>query len=644
MSDYTKFFSKLIIIDLEETILILDKYSYGLELIEFTNIFSERYDWGELLLEYDSNASIEKIEITISESNKLSKVKSTEPATSILKKLVLVEGYTSPKNIIFIDNNIDDILSKKIFYDILLPNLIYLDSDYDNMNLINNESKIHNIKSYIKSNFKITQFEIEDIINRYINFISWSNRSGFSINISDEELFKEVVNTYFTDSAKEWRLDNIINNYNQVIYGVETLRDTIKNKSNVEYISNIESLDSITSKFRLNYEESEYLIKKIIPKYTFDHNFLKYINTNFIQPYVSNSINYHKDFKIHEYNIIHSNNITINLNHIYENMLVGHIIMIPIDNNIVITTTKIGSTWAVNTFSKHNNNSHEFGSSRNVFDFIINTSNTKIHCHGLDNPDTLDDITKLTIKAYDDIINKKVSNKIYILYRDPLTRYIQCIQEDVIRLLNTIYHESGNDGIISLYSKLTNGYLYHDRILHTLKKLKSTNLDLSNIKELSQMYSHDLNVMEFISVLTDKILHFFYYPDSIYDDIDNSARIPEFTFNKLKNHAWWPYSTLTQHDSLYLTYVWELYVNLNKSDNIQFLNIDVENINDIIIKNNTSTQSTGSMVKNNTPTNFKNIFKNSVYRYMQDSKIYNSIKRNLSSEFIAYNKIKNINK
>jgi len=644
MIDDNKFFSKLIVIDLEETILILDKYSYGLELIELVNTFSKRYDWGEVLLQYDSNGGIDKFEITISESNELSKVSSREPATSILEKLVLIEDYTSPKNIIFIDSDIDDILSKKIFYDILLPNLIYINGDYSNTNLLNNESKLNNIKSYIKSNFKITEFEIEDAINRYINFISWNPHSGFTTTGVDDETFKEVINRYFIDSSNEWVMYNITNNYNQVIYGVETLRDIIKNKSNAEYITNIETIDSVANKFNLNYRESDYLFKKIIPKYSFGHNFLKYINDNFIQPHINDSVNYLKDLQIHEYNTIHSNNVTINLNHTYENMLVGHIMMVPIDNNIVITTTKIGSTWAVNTFSKHNNNSHEFGSSRNVFDFIINTSNTKIHCHGLDNPDTLDDVTKLTIKTYDDIINKKVSNKIYILYRNPLTRYIQCIQEDIIRFLKVTYDESGNRGIISLYSKLTSGYLYHDKILHTLNKLNSTNLELSNLKELSKIYSNDLDVMEFISVLTDKILHFFYYPDSIYDDIDNSARIPEFTFNKLKNHAWWPYSTLTQHDSLYLTYVWELYVNLNKSDNIQFLNIDVENINDIIIKNNTSAQSTDSMVKNDTPINFKNIFKNSVYRYMRDGVIYNNIKRNLSSEFIAYNKIKNTNK
>jgi hypothetical protein len=644
MIDDNKFSSKLIVIDLEETILILDKYSHGLELIEFVNTFSKRYDWGEILLKYDSNGGIDKFEITISESNELSKVSSREPATSILEKLVLIEDYTSPKNIIFIDNNINDILSKKIFYDILLPNLIFVNGDYSNTNLLNNESKINNIKSYIKSNFKITEFEIEDIINRYINFISWDTHSGFTINPADDSGFKRAINSYFIDNSTEWISYNITNNYNQILYGVATFRDIIKNKSNVEYVTNIDTLDSITPKFNLKYNESDYLFKKIIPKYSFGHNFLKYINENFIQPHTNDSVNYLKDFKIHECNTIHLDT-TINLNHTYNDMLVGNIVMVPIDNNIVITTTKVGSTWAVSTFSKHNNNSHVFGSSRNVFDFNINTSNTKIYCHGLDNPDTLDDVTKLTIKTYDDIINKKVSNKIYILYRNPLTRYIQCVQEDVIRFLKVTYEESGNSGLISLYSKLTSGYLYYDKILHTLKKLNSTNLQLSNLKEISQIYSNDLDVMEFISVLINKILHFFYYPDSIYDDIDNSVRIPEFTFDKLKTHAWWPYSTLTQHDTLYLTYVWELYVNLNKSDNIEFLNIDVENINDIIVKNNTSTHSLDGIVKNDTPKKFKNIFQNSVYEYINnDFNIYRSIKRNLSSEFIAYNKIKNINK
>jgi hypothetical protein len=304
-----------------------------------------------------------------------------------------------------------------------------------------------------------------------------------------------------------------------------------------------------------------------------------------------------------------------------------------LNEKVIITTTKVASTWAFNNFKKEHNVNL---SNRDVLNFTtMGYSFLGEAIHGdskfIDSESLVESQLRSNIlKRYNEISSGNTTDKIYILYRNPIDRYIQALQEDIKNYLSKIVTTFGHQPLLEFYISFIEDTPNKQEYINFLKyNFKNDRYDLLDIS----LSNKDLSkYRDLFKSITKGILLWFFKPSvTNHNNLDNTI-LTEFDITNA-NNVFPRYGNISNHYLPYLTQLWYIYNNLNKPDWVEFIDIDKTDINSLILNYEKSTN-----MDNITPKFFKNIWVHSFWNIVNtNDKINNDIHNILSSDMVIYN-------
>lgn len=613
MKPNQNFISKLIVIDLNDTIIITPKYSAGVSFIDYVKLNKE-FDWGEIKIEY-SNLNFKSVRVILKEFNKNSK----EPATTIIEKLLLLENYKTDKNIVLLLQPVNDIVANTIFYNYLLKNTLYI-SDVNNLNIDlveQNDYVISKFKLYLNEYYpKLIDDDYLNAINYFKDTLCQSD-GGYSIFPSFDNTLSNIISSYIKHDSQSW-VDLVYTNYIKYTHPIYSLYTKLNSKQNTINISTLQQ-------FIKTYTDSN--IINNIKKFQLSNELKTYIiNSSIKNTDVVKNIEYLRDVKLYQ-----------NINkEVIKDFNPGPwcpIFLIRTPAGLTMSTTKIASTWLINNYyTKNNKPTNDYN--RDKFSFNLNNSYTDVSCEYQETSDvTLRNYKEDIKQQYNNIITNQDNNNtdLYILYRDPFERYLQSLYQDISNYLNELYIRIDRDGILVLYSYFIKVSPNYDILLEQLYKISDTH-SLTNLADLFSIYKSNKHFNEMISLIIDGVLTSFFNPDVITD----KNRISPSNTNL------YIYDVLTPHYTNYLTNVLDLYNKITINDRIKFINIDKVDIGSLLLN---TTENIKTVNDNITPIDFKKLWKTQFNILLNNNdSIATKITKTLNSDIIAYNTIEKFQK
>lgn len=269
------------------------------------------------------------------------------------------------------------------------------------------------------------------------------------------------------------------------------------------------------------------------------------------------------------------------------------------NNNLVISGTKIASTWTSSlTYNYIRNN--------------INSDVNEVECRDMGTLPISNGYTPFensiknkyqedVLKIYYDILNNKSDGKLFILIRNPIIRYIQSLKQDLFTYVNT--RNSVHDTISKLLA---------DEDTHTIEPYFIEN----NIHTIQGFVSHNIKNTKILNNLFKNLFKLIFNTNS-------------------SDTNWYSGGIRTSH---YTTYYGPLLTLVNGIDSkyISILDIDDDNISSKILSNN------HNLKYNKTSKLIKSIFVNNFLKEIQDNPdILLEITTLISSDIGIYKFLKN---
>ena len=627
MTTKKKSISTLVVVDFNDTIVITNQYSLGNVLFKFIKSHT-KFDWGEIRVEL-SDLEFKNIKVVTKEYNNTSE----EPATIIIEKLLLMENYTTDKNILLVVEP-PDVIIKKFFYEKLLKDVLYIPSPSSlNINTIeHNNNVIFKFKQYLTEYYSTISddIQLDYIISYFKKLIIWTPHNGYSLFPNFDNKIRHLISDYIKDNSSKWIEQLVYNSSSHIKFTspIYSLYHKLKsNKKNIRLITNEDFVQTVQ---HLPITKDEHnLLSNILDEHKINQQLENYISNPLNQVYKTND--YQRDLKLYRY--VENINLTMDVKPWCP------IFIIPINNNLVITTTKIASTFLIENYHTANK---DITLDIPIYDrsiFSFSLSQTSIPIAAGSSEIEVDRIQSNILQQYNDIssdINKE--DTIYILYRNPIDRYLQSLYQDLNEHLRDIYTIKGPDGLLTLYNSFIKNHPNDEILIKLLNQIFKENKDSVLVpSELLINFSHINKIDDIVENIIDGLLDYFFTQGFFETNIETDTTISNIWNNTTR------FNVLSPHYTPYLTNVLELY---NTSDNklkFKFVDIDTENIVNTILDKETSNTIVNDYGSNRTPTSFKTMWKARVACYLnKNPNINQSISHILNSDIIAYNSIKKL--
>lgn len=626
MTTKKNYIGTLVVVSFNDTIVITTQYSLGNVLFNFIKLHT-KFDWGEIRIEL-SDSEFKNIKVVTKEYNNTS----AEPATIIVEKLLLLENYTTDKNILLVVEPPDSI-SKKFFYEKLLKDVLYIPSPNNlNSNTIeHNDTIIHKFKKYLTEYYSITPTDIQFdyFISYFKKLIIWTPSNGYSLFPNFDNKMSKLISSYIKDESSKWieqlmyNISSYINFTNPIYSLYHKLNSSKKNIKLITINDFVETLQHLP----ISKDEYESL-SNILDEYKITQQLENYISKSLNQIYKTDE--YQRDLKLYRY----IENITTDINI----QAWCPIFIIPINDNLVITSTKIASSFLIENY--HNTNKDVLLNTpiydRSIFSFAINKDS--IPMGTVEHVTESKEIQSNILQKYDDITtNIDKEDTIYILYRNPIDRYLQSIYQDLKEYLRDTYNIKGSDSILTQYISFIKNTPNDKNLIKILKRICTENEDIVAPHDLLKNFSHINEINDIVKNIIDGLLDYFFTQESFEKNLENDITISNIWKTTSR------FNVVSPHYTPYLTNVLELYNNSNNKLKFKFVDIDVENIINIIFDKEASNIIESDAITNRTSTDFKTMWKDRVAYYLNmNPNINQSVNHILNSDIIAYNSIKNL--
>ena len=613
--------STLVVVDFNDVVVVTTPYSLGNVLFEYIKS-NTKFDWGEIRVEF-SDLNFENIKVLTKEYNNISE----EPATILIEKLLLLENYNTNKTILLVIESIDDIIVKKLFYEKLLKDTLAIPSPNNlNINTIEHNNRIlTEFEIYLKEYYpNILGQYLHDVISYFKMIVSWTPNNGYYILSNFDNKATELIHKYINYKSTKW-IDLVYGetSYTKFIYPIYSLYSKLKSSGN--NIKLLTLTDFLSSPDHLNITKDDFIsLNNILNEYNVDMRLQKYISKSLNVVYKTND--YQRDLKLYK-QIVDVDDVSVHIKPWCP------IFIIPTNGNLVITATKIASSFLIKNYKNSNNNDNHqplVDFDRSLFSFSLghtsklNTTSEEREHHN-------------TLQKYNDIMSSSDDGVIYILYRNPFDRYIQSLYQDLSEYIREIHSTNGNDGVLNLYSTFIKNSPNDAILMKNLKQLfkQIDHTDIPVPSNLAKYFSHIDKIDDIIKNIIDGLINYFFTQGFLERDAENDIPISNIYSNTSR------FNVLTPHYTPYLTNVLDLYNTSSNKLKIKFVDIDSENIINTILDKDTSNISEDEA--NITPVDFKKIWKAKLINYLKDnSEINQSINQALNSDLIAYKSIKNL--
>jgi len=612
--------STLVVIDFNDVVVVTTPYSLGNVLFEYIKS-NTKFDWGEIRVEF-SDLNFENIKVLTKEYNNISE----EPATILIEKLLLLDNYNTNKTILLVIESIDDIIVKKLFYEKLLKDTLAIPSPNNlNINTIEHNNRIlTEFEIYLKEYYpNISGQYLHDVISYFKMIVSWTPNNGYSILSNFDNKTSQLIHKYINYKSTKW-IDLVYGetSYTKFIYPLYSLYSKLKSSGN--NIKLLTLADFLSSPDHLNITKDDFIsLNNILNEYNVDMRLQKYISKSLNVVYKTND--YQRDLKLYK-QIVDDDSVSVNVKPWCP------IFIIPTNGNLVITTTKIASSFLIKNYRNSNDDNHQplADFDRSLFSFNLG--------HTSKLTTTSEDLGQHNIlQKYNDIISNSDDGVIYILYRTPFDRYIQSLYQDLSEYIREIHSTNGNDGVLNLYSTFIENSPNDEILMKNLKQLfkEIDNTYIPIPSNLAKDFPHIDKIDDIIKNIIDGLIKYFFTQGFLERDSENDIPISNIYSNTSR------FNVLTPHYTPYLTNVLDLYNNSRNKLKIKFVDVDSENIINTILDKDTSNISEDEA--NITPVDFKKMWKVGLVKYLTDnSEINQSINQALNSDLIAYNSIKNL--
>lgn len=272
------------------------------------------------------------------------------------------------------------------------------------------------------------------------------------------------------------------------------------------------------------------------------------------------------------------------------------------ENNLIISGTKIASTWtaalAYNYIKKNIDSNITELECRDVSSFLINNDTIEFDNHKQNK------YHQEVRILYQDILNSKTDGKIFILIRNPITRYIQSLKQDLFSYINSTN---------SVYETITN----------LLKNEQLYNIDLyfnqNKFHTIEGFIDYNIKNIETVEVLIKNLFKLFFKTST-------------------STNNWYSGAIRTAHYTKFYSSIFTLINGIDKR-HIFILDIDTDDISDKILSSNRNSK------KNKTNKLIKSIFIESFLEVIKTNPdIRGEIESLIDSDIAIYKILKKFNK